>query len=282
MDGVINLFKPPGMTSFDAVAVLRHIYGQKKIGHAGTLDPLAAGVLPVFLGRAARLIEYASVHPKVYAAEFLMGICTDTEDAGGHVTGTGRYLPDRSVWEETASHMTGVIEQIPSSYSAVRVGGTHAYTLARSGCRVILPARQVEIYRMQILSVSPPFLRLRVCCSQGTYVRALGRDLGRAAGCGLTLSFLLREKAGSFSMENSLTLEEVEADPSGAVKKAESVLCGMPRADLNEQEREDFLHGRRIPCRCDSCEAAAVYCGNTFLGIARCDGAFLCPRKVFL
>lgn len=282
MDGVINLFKPPGMTSFDAVSSLRRIYGQKKIGHAGTLDPLAAGVLPIFLGRAARLIEYVPAHPKIYSAEFIMGISTDTEDVCGHVISTDQAVSDWGIWREAADLMTGTIQQVPSAYSAIRVGGVHSYALARNGCAVELPARTIEIYWIHILSVCPPFLRIRVGCSQGTYIRALGRDLGKAAGCSLTLSFLLREKTGCFDLKNALTLEEVEACPEKAAADTASVLDGLPRVCLDKDREDDFLHGRPIPCQQDSCGASAVYCGEIFLGIAQCDGAILRPKKVFL
>ena len=142
----------------------------------------------------------------------------------------------------------------------------HSYALARNGCAVELPARTIEIYWIHILSVCPPFLRIRVGCSQGTYIRALGRDLGKAAGCSLTLSFLLREKAGCFDLKDALTLEEVEACPEKAAADTASVLDGLPRVCLDKDRKDDFLHGRPIPCQQDSCGASAVYCGEIFWG----------------
>ena len=199
MDGVLNVLKPAGMTSFDVIACLRRIYGQKKIGHGGTLDPMAAGVLPVFLGRSARLIEYAPIHRKTYEAEFVMGLATDTEDMTGRIIKTGKVCSDISLWERVASKFTGIIEQIPSSYSAIMVDGKRAYQLARNGKQVILPSRKVEVYHLQIREIQSPYIRLSVTCSAGTYVRALGRDLGNKMGVPLAMSFLLRTKMGVFS-----------------------------------------------------------------------------------
>ena len=150
MDGVLNVLKPAGMTSFDVIAFLRRVYGQKKIGHGGTLDPLAAGVLPVFLGRAARLIEYAPIHTKTYEAEFLMGFETDTEDVTGKITARGEPLTDIGAWERAAENFRGSVMQVPSAYSAKQIGGRRAYDLAREGKEVALPARPVEISRLCI------------------------------------------------------------------------------------------------------------------------------------
>ena len=160
MDGVLNVLKPAGMTSFDVIARLRRIYGQKKIGHGGTLDPMAAGVLPVFLGRATRLIEYAPIHRKTYEAEFLMGFATDTEDVTGTVVETGEIPADPSIWESTAESFKGDILQRPSSYSAIKVNGERAYKLAREGNAVELPPRPVTIYDLILREVKPPLLRL--------------------------------------------------------------------------------------------------------------------------
>ena len=168
MDGVLNVLKPAGMTSFDVIARLRRIYGQKKIGHGGTLDPMAAGVLPVFLGRATRLIEYAPIHRKTYEAEFLMGLATDTEDVTGTVVETGEIPADPSIWESTAESFKGDILQRPSSYSAIKVNGERAYKLAREGNAVELPPRPVTIYDLILREVKPPLLRLSVTCSAGT------------------------------------------------------------------------------------------------------------------
>lgn len=282
MDGVLNILKPAGMTSFDVIARLRRIYGQKKIGHGGTLDPMAAGVLPVFLGRATRLIEYAPIHQKTYEAEFLMGFRTDTEDATGTVVETGTIPSDTSIWEKAACQFRGDILQRPSSYSAIKVNGERAYKLAREGKAVELPARPVTIYDLTIRDIEIPKIRLSVTCSAGTYIRALGRDLGEAAGCPLTMSFLLRSHMGPFSVTEAKTLEEIEADPEGALMTdIRPILSALPALSLSEKEGTDFLQGKRLRTRHEPVEVVAVFAGKQFLGTASVARGVIHPKKVF-
>ncbi len=282
MDGVLNVLKPAGMTSFDVIARLRRIYGQKKIGHGGTLDPMAAGVLPVFLGRATRLIEYAPIHRKTYEAEFLMGIATDTEDATGTVVERGEVPQDTTIWEQVAPAFRGDILQRPSSYSAIKVNGERAYKLAREGNAVELPARPVTIFNLIIREVAPPILRLSVTCSAGTYIRALGRDMGKAAGTPLTMSFLLRSQMGPFAVEDAKTLEEIEADPAGALMTdIRPILTALPQVELPKDKTKDFLQGKRLRVGGKDKEAAAVFSGTEFLGIGAVVRGILHPKKVF-
>lgn len=281
MDGVLNVLKPAGMTSFDVIAFLRRVYGQKKIGHGGTLDPLAAGVLPVFLGRAARLIEYAPIHTKTYEAEFLMGFETDTEDVTGKITARGEPLTDIGAWERAAEIFRGSVMQVPSAYSAKQIGGRRAYDLAREGKEVALPARPVEISRLCIREIDPPYLRLSVTCSSGTYVRALGRDLGRAAGCPLTMSFLLRTEMGPFRISEAKTLEEIEAAPEAACGDFRMILSELPQLTLTAEEAAGFLTGKRLRTRAADAEEAAVCGPQGFLGIAAVRGGVIHPKKVF-
>lgn len=281
MDGVLNVLKPAGMTSFDVIAFLRRVYGQKKIGHGGTLDPLAAGVLPVFLGRAARLIEYAPIHTKTYEAEFLMGFETDTEDVTGKITARGEPLTDIGAWERAAENFRGSVMQVPSAYSAKQIGGRRAYDLAREGKEVALPARPVEISRLCIREIDPPYLRLSVTCSSGTYVRALGRDLGRAVGCPLTMSFLLRTEMGPFRISEAKTLEEIEAAPEAACGDLRMILSELPQLTLTAEEAAGFLTGKRLRTRAADAEEAAVCGPQGFLGIAAVRGGVIHPKKVF-
>lgn len=281
MDGVLNVLKPAGMTSFDVIAFLRRVYGQKKIGHGGTLDPLAAGVLPVFLGRAARLIEYAPIHTKTYEAEFLMGFETDTEDVTGKITARGEPLTDIGAWERAAENFRGSVMQVPSAYSAKQIGGRRAYDLAREGKEVALPARPVEISRLCIRGIGPPYLRLSVTCSSGTYVRALGRDLGRAAGCPLTMSFLLRTEMGPFRISEAKTLEEIEAAPEAACGDLRMILSELPQLTLTAEEAAGFLTGKRLRTRAADAEEAAACGPQGFLGIAAVRGGVIHPKKVF-
>ncbi len=282
MDGVLNVLKPAGMTSFDVIARLRRIYGQKKIGHGGTLDPMAAGVLAVFLGRATRLIEYAPIHTKTYEAEFIMGIRTDTEDATGNIVEMGMPPEDMNQWEEAAAHFRGDIMQRPSAYSAIKVNGERAYKLAREGEEVELPARPITIHDFTIREIAPPLLRVSVTCSAGTYIRALGRDWGDEVGCPLTMSFLLRSAMGAFTIENAKTLEEIEADPAGALMTdLRPILSALPQVQLAEKEAADFLLGKRFRIGGENQTAVAAFEKEKFLGIGQVTKGVLQPKKVF-
>lgn len=283
MDGIINVRKPKDWTSFDVVAKLRKIYGQKKIGHGGTLDPMAEGVLPVFLGRATRLIEYAPIHTKSYEARFLMGVSTDTEDMTGTVLERGPVQEDRSVWEKAAEKFRGDILQVPSAYSAVKVNGERAYKLAREGKEVKLAARPVTIYSLDITACEPPVLSLSVTCSKGTYIRALGRDLGKEAGCLLAMDALVRTAAGPFRLEDSHTVEEIEADPEGCmISDLRPILAELPQAEVAAARAKDFRDGKRFRVNRSDTESAAVFCGADFLGIGAVRKGILHPKKVFL
>jgi tRNA pseudouridine55 synthase len=283
MDGILNVLKPAGMTSFDVIAFLRRVYHQKKIGHGGTLDPMAAGVLPVFLGKATRLIEYAPIHQKTYVGEFLMGFSTDTEDVTGTITKRSPVITDTDVWKKACESFVGDIMQVPSSYSAIRIRGKRAYDLAREGEKVEIPARPVHIYSLDVLEINPPSLRIRVTCSSGTYIRALGRDIGEKAGCPLTMSFLLRTDMGPFSIEKAHTLEEIEKAPeTSIVEDLRPILKGMAECVLSESQSAGFLQGMRIVTRLPDAPQTAVYSQTgRFLGIGEMIKGVLHPRKVF-
>lgn len=284
MDGILNVNKPEGITSFGVVARLRKIYGQKKIGHGGTLDPMASGVLPVFLGQMTRLIPYAPIDRKSYDAVFTMGFATDTEDiTGKRIAEDGKILSDWAYWEEVCRSFRGTISQVPSSYSAVRIQGEHAYQKARRGEAVLLPPRSITIYQLDIVNIEPPFLFVHVECSKGTYIRALGRDMARKAGCLLTLAKLVRTAAGIFHLRDALTLDEIEAAPQKAsLTDVRKVLSHLPEIRLDREKAEDFLHGRRIFVAYEDQSACAAYEGMRFLGIGRIYQGILHPQKVFL
>lgn len=282
MDGIINVVKPKDWTSFDVIARLRRIYHQKKIGHGGTLDPMAEGVLPVFLGRAARLIEYAPIDRKTYEAVFKMGISTDTEDMTGEVLETCSIPEDLSVFEKAAAKFRGDIMQVPSSYSAIKVNGERAYKLAREGKKVELPARPVTIYELEITKLEAPFIAMRVTCSAGTYIRALGRDIGKEAGCFLTMSELVRTEMGPFTLKEGWTLEDIAENPDKAViEDLHPILSSLPQVELGEKEGADFLQGKRLRTREKDSEEAAVFSNGRFFGIASVSRHIIHPKKVF-
>jgi tRNA pseudouridine55 synthase len=215
--GVLNLLKPPGMTSHDAVAFVRRVLKEKRVGHTGTLDPAAAGVLPICIGQATRLVELLQAGTKRYIAESTFGRETDSGDLLGEVVRQGdasslELEPLRLVLDR----FRGEIEQMPPLHSAIKVGGQKLYDLARSGQTIEIPTRRVSISHLHISrwqSGSVPRAMLDIECSGGTYIRSLVRDIGREAGCAATMSFLLRSRSGFFKLEDAVSPEEFEREP---------------------------------------------------------------------
>lgn len=208
--GCINVYKEKGFTSFDVIAKLRGILKQKKIGHTGTLDPQAEGVLPVCLGNATRLCDMLTEKDKVYRAELVLGVVTDTQDVTGQVVSRTEELPDIGEVRKAVASFSGAYMQVPPMYSAVKINGKKLYELAREGKTVERKARLVEIYAIDILKEELPVITLRVHCSKGTYIRTLCHDIGEMLGCGACMGSLLREKVGGFLLKDALTLGQIE------------------------------------------------------------------------
>jgi len=222
ISGIINVRKEAGYTSFDVVALLRGITRQKKIGHTGTLDPDATGVLPVCFGAATKLCDYLTDKVKEYEATFKLGIETDTQDISGtvisernvtmvNITDSEAYI-SREKLEECIMSFIGKIEQIPPMYSAIKVDGKKLYELAREGKEVERKPRSIEIFGIEIKSIDEENCEavIRVECSKGTYIRTLCYDIGRKLGCGATMTSLVRTKSGNFELEDALTIEQIE------------------------------------------------------------------------
>ncbi|HEY7125620.1 MAG TPA: tRNA pseudouridine(55) synthase TruB [Ktedonobacterales bacterium] len=209
MDGIFNLCKPVGMTSHDVVARVRRLTHQKRVGHAGTLDPAASGVLPVCLGLATRVVEYLSEGGKSYRATIVFGVVTNTYDAEGEVVRSASVHLSREAIEAALPAFLGDQMQVPPLYSAIKKDGQPLYKLARAGIEVELQPRPVVISRLEVLEWQPPALTLEVECSKGTYIRSLAYDLGERLGCGAHLGGLVRLRSGPFTLEESLTLEEL-------------------------------------------------------------------------
>lgn len=213
MDGILNVYKEKGFTSHDVVAKLRGILHQKKIGHTGTLDPDAVGVLPVCLGRATKVCDLLTDKDKVYEAEMLLGTVTDTQDITGTVLKTEEtgFLTEHMVAEAVFSFI-GIYEQVPPMYSALKVQGKKLYELARAGIEVERKMRQVQIFDISELSVclEEKSVRFTVHCSKGTYIRTLCQDIGKILGCGACMKSLKRTRAGCFGIENAMTLVQIE------------------------------------------------------------------------
>ena len=247
MNGILNLLKPPGMTSHDAVSFVRRVYGLKRVGHAGTLDPAAAGVLPVFLGKATRLLEYTLDSSKEYRAEITFGFETDTADDTGKVVTTGSAtLPDESTINSVLQSFIGVNRQIPPMYSAVKIGGKKLYELARAGIEANPAAREIYINDIRLLDISDGKLLIDVDCSKGTYIRTLCRDIGRRLGCPATMSFLVRTRAGLFKLQNAYTPKEVVASPMSVLQEADNAILHLDKIMLDSMQALDFLQGRTV------------------------------------
>lgn len=211
INGVINIYKERGFTSHDVVAKLRGILKQKKIGHTGTLDPDAEGVLPVCLGKGTRLCDMLTDHSKVYEAVLLLGQSTDTQDVSGNVLQEAPVYVSEEEVREAIMSFVGPYDQIPPMYSALKVNGQKLCDLARAGKEVERKARTVEIYEIQIEEIHLPRVRMTVSCSKGTYIRTLCHDIGEKLKCHGCMESLLRTRVGQFLLKDSLTLAQVEA-----------------------------------------------------------------------
>jgi tRNA pseudouridine55 synthase len=236
--GLLNLDKPSGLTSRDAVDRVQRIMAPVKVGHAGTLDPLATGVLVICLGPATRLVEYVQRMPKTYRGTFLLGRASPTEDVDGEVELlVNPPRPARSDLEAAARRLTGTILQRPPAYSALKVGGRRAYRQARAGQKVTLAPREVTVGRLEIVRYDYPELELDLDCSSGTYVRSLGRDLAESVGTAAVMSALVRKAIGPFGIENSLPLDQLSlAAIAERLEPPELALVGIARQDLSLEQ----------------------------------------------
>jgi tRNA pseudouridine55 synthase len=248
LDGVLVVAKPSGPTSHDVVALVRRLSSTRRVGHGGTLDPFAAGVLPVFLGRATRLVEYHLGANKQYRATICFGATSTTDDIDGERTPVDGPSLSRSSVEGVMATMTGHLRQVPPAYSAVQIGGRRAYQMARAGESVELPEREVEIHRFDLVEwddadAARPVAIAEVECSAGTYVRALARDLGVRLGSGAYLGALVRTASGTFRLEDAVTYEALRdgaADgPAGVARLLRPIDAGLedlPHANVTEHE----------------------------------------------
>ena len=255
MDGLVLIDKPPGLTSHDVVALVRRLAGSRRVGHAGTLDPMATGVLVLGLGRATRLLGHLALKDKAYAATIRLGFATSTDDAQGEVSsyapdGAVEDLSDAAIFQAVAA-LTGEIAQVPSTVSAVKIDGRRAYARARAGEDVVLPARRVTVSQFEITSVrrdlagdSRPVLELdvHVECSTGTYVRALARDLGATLGVGGHLRALRRTRVGPYTLAEARTLTEL-ADTMTVLPLAQAAARAFPCRTLDADEAGRLAHG---------------------------------------
>ena len=210
INGVINVYKEAGFTSHDVVAKMRGICGQKKIGHTGTLDPQATGVLPVCLGSGTKLCDMLADRDKEYIAQLLLGIRTDTQDITGQILEEKEVIVSKEEIQKTILGFVGAYQQVPPMYSALKVDGKKLYELARAGKEIERAARLVMLHEIEILDMQPPKVTFRVLCSKGTYIRTLCDDIGKKLGCGGTMASLKRTRVGEFRIEAALTLGRLQ------------------------------------------------------------------------
>ncbi len=280
--------KPEGPSSHDAVRVARRVLGVRRIGHAGTLDPFASGLLLLCVGRATRLVQYFHLLPKWYLATAVLGVETDTEDGTGAVTATSDGW--RDVREEDLSRVAGTLlgeqEQVPPAYSARKVAGRRAYEAARAGEEVVLAPKTVTVHAMVLTGWRPPEVDFSAHVSTGTYVRSLARDMGRALSCGAHLKSLRRTSIGPFSVESAVTLDDLDAGRIGAAatRTATEAVEWLPTQRLQPDEIVEIEHGRRISWPEDAPDPdrpVALVAGERLVAIARVRDGELRPERVF-
>ena len=291
MDGIFNVLKPPGMTSHDVIGFLRRALNTKKIGHGGTLDPDAAGVLPVFAGTATRLLSYAMEGRKQYIAEFTLGEQRDTGDDSGTVVKT-MPVPELSEakLKEVLQSFLGKQIQLPPMYSAVKINGQKLYQLARKGVEVERKARPIEIYKLELLDAKLPTesisakysFTVAVECSKGTYIRVLGEDIATALGTCGTMSFLLRTQVGSYLLNEAHTLQEIAENPAGCCAEPITAVSHLPKLELTANQAARITNGVRTTVNGTVDGQYALLGPNSeFLGIGKCVDSKVQAEKIF-
>ncbi len=249
--GVLNVYKPKGMTSHDVVALLRRTLHMKRIGHTGTLDPIAEGVLPILIGKATKLSDLLMAEEKRYKAGVKLGVTTDTDDLTGEVIAKSNVTVTEDDVRAVLTTFKGKQAQIPPMYSAIKVDGKKLYELARKGVVTERKPRNIEIYDLKMENFQGDMFDLSVHCSKGTYIRALCRDIGAALNTGAAMATLIREQSGSFCLDNAHTLEEIKiAAENGTVENflisADEVLKDFPRVDVTEEYAAKIKNGIRL------------------------------------
>ena len=291
LSGILNINKPSGMTSHDVVRRVRQITRQPRVGHAGTLDPLATGVLILCLGQATRVVEYLMVDDKVYRARICLGISTSTYDAEGEITRrAGTDGISRTQVEQALEAFKGTLEQTPPMYSALKHKGTPLYRLARRGQVIPRQPRKIEIKALEWLEWARPELVIRVHCSKGTYIRSLAHDLGLRLGCGAHLMALAREASGRFRIEDAITLEDLEhafssSDGPSLLQPFDTALQAFPAVAVDRATERKIGFGQRVKLpeapQTPLCRVYAI--DGRLLALLRCaPGGLWQPHKVFV
>jgi tRNA pseudouridine55 synthase len=287
VNGWVVLDKAVGMTSTHAVAAVKRALNAKKAGHAGTLDPLASGILPIALGEATKTVPFVMDGRKSYVFTVAWGVETDTDDAEGKPVQASHLFPERDAVEAALPAFVGAIEQIPPRFSAIKIGGERAYDLAREGEHVTLAARTVTIERLALVAHDGDRSVLEADCGKGTYVRAIARDLGRALGCLGHVSALRRTRVGPFAQEEATTIAELETPPEAAptiLRPVETALCDLPCVPVSRDMAMRLMRGQSILLRGrDAPMAGKAYatCGGVLVAVGNVEKGELVPHRVF-
>ena len=281
--GLLNIDKPPGLTSFQVVAQVRRLSGEKRVGHAGTLDPLASGVLPVGVGQGTRVLPYFLELPKRYRAEVELGAGTDTYDARGRTTSRGDFSAiTQGEVEQALALFRGRIAQRPPPFSALKLQGRRLYELARQGKPTQPPQRWVQVYELKLVDFSLPLVRLEVECGRGFYLRSLAHDLGQALGCGGHLRALVRLRYGPFSREEAVPLPQLNIPAH--LLPLDAPLQALPPVSLREEEAQAVVRGQALALPQEAREGQrfrAYGPQGLLLAVLRWEGGRLRPEKVF-
>lgn len=285
IEGVLNVDKPLKMTSHGVVDRVRGLTGIRRVGHGGTLDPLASGVLVLALGRATRLLEYVAGQAKRYEACVHLGKISDTYDGEGRIVDGPAVEVTRNDVEEALAQFRGVIRQIPPMHSALKRHGRPLYQLAREGVEVEREAREVTIYALQIAEWDPPLVELQLWCSSGTYVRSLAHDLGQVLGCGAYLAGLRRTAVGHFVLQDAVSLEELTSDNVRTyLQSPDSAVWHLPRLEVSKDDAVRLANGQWLSGDGTKSEGEVVRAydpAGVFVGVLARAGDRWRPRKIF-
>lgn len=268
MDGFINVYKEEGQTSHDVVNKIRKIFETRKVGHTGTLDPNATGVLPIAVNNATKVIEYMENDDKTYIAELTLGTITDTEDIWGSILEEKTVSVDKNEIEMVVKSFVGKQKQVPPMYSALKVNGKKLYELAREGKTIERVPRDIEIFNIGNIKINRNKVSFEVHCSKGTYIRTLCKDIGEKLGCGATMSALKRVQAGKFTIDTAVTLEELLENKEKYLLDLEIPLKRFDIISLNDEEGRKYINGIRL-CTERKDGLYRVYIGGRLYGVCR-------------
>ena len=283
-NGILIVDKPEGWTSQDVVSKLRGVLHEKRVGHGGTLDPMATGVLPVFAGRATRAVEFFEHAEKAYEATLLLGTTTDTQDTTGTVLETRPVTVDEAAVRALLPRFTGVQQQLPPMYSAVKIGGKKLYELAREGKEIERKPREITVVSAELLHFENNSARLRIHCSKGTYIRTLCHDIGQALGCGGCMAALRRVQAGAYRLADAVTLDEILAhpEPQTLLKPVDSLFSAYPRLTLTPAQEKCCRNGAAFTCKWSAGRCRAYSPSGEFLALCEvADGKLKTVKSFF-